>query len=365
MSLTGQDPALLRRLNAAAVLRALYGADELTLTHLVRATSISRSTIEDVVAGLIDEGLVEEALPAADAPRSVGRPARRFRFRATAGHVVGVDIGPHKVLAITADLTGNIVDSRRTTVTPETPRDERLAAARTVIKRSLRSAGLGASDLRAIGVAASGVVDKGRVVMSSRLPDMTGADLSLAGLGDTPVVAGNDTKLATLAEHWQGVARDSADVVYVHAGRSISVGLLLGGRLHAGRHGAAGEIGVMHSVGWYEAFDRFQQYGGAEAVLTDARVGSDQALATIDAFATDLARGVGAVALTLDPDLVVLGGGLSAWGSVLIEPLQRELSGLLLFPVRVEPSTLGADSVALGAVRLALNHVEDELFGVS
>ncbi|GAA4623119.1 hypothetical protein GCM10023196_018010 [Actinoallomurus vinaceus] len=68
--------------------------------------------------------------------------------------------------------------------------------------------------------------------------------------------------------------------------------------------------------------------------------------------------------LTMDPELVVLGGGLSGAGELLAGPLREELAELCLFPVRVEPSTLGAESPALGAVRLALDHVERALFGV-
>ncbi|TMR90640.1 hypothetical protein [Nonomuraea basaltis] len=72
----------------------------------------------------------------------------------------------------------------------------------------------------------------------------------------------------------------------------------------------------------------------------------------------------GAVVALLQPELVVLGGGLSGAGELLAAPLREELAELCLFPVRVETSRLGSESVALGAVRLALDHVEHALFGV-
>ncbi|MEV1169269.1 hypothetical protein [Nonomuraea sp. NPDC049784] len=68
--------------------------------------------------------------------------------------------------------------------------------------------------------------------------------------------------------------------------------------------------------------------------------------------------------LTMDPELVVLGGGLLGAGELLAAPLREELAELCLFPVRVETSELGGESVALGAVRLALDHVEHAIFGV-
>lgn len=419
MTLTGQDPALLRRLNAAAVLRALHAADELTLTQLVKTTAVSRATVEDVIAGL-DE-LVEEVGVKLGDPRPVGRPAKRYRFRADAGHVVGLDIGPHKVLALTADLKGRIVDRRRTVVTPETSTADRIAAAKLVVRRTLRAVGVEPGEVRAIGVATTGVVDPadGRILISDRLPGWAGVDLpaALGGLADGPVLVGNDTNLAALAEHWCGAAVGANDVICLLAGRSIAAGLLIGGKLHRGRNGAAGEIGVMRAFGWYTAFDRFLAYGGdvptaergvsaaerdvsaaerdvsaadagerglsaaerdvpvaagrdvpvaeaAERVFEAVRQGDAEAAAIVRAFARDLAKGVGAAVLTMDPELVVLGGGLSGARELLAAPLREELAELCLFPVRVESSELGSESVALGAVRLALDQVEQTIFGV-
>ncbi|MER6005989.1 ROK family protein [Nonomuraea angiospora] len=373
MTLTGQDPALLRRLNAAAVLRTLHAADELTLTQLVKTTSISRATVEDVIAGL-DE-LVEEVGIKVGDPRPVGRPAKRYRFRAEAGHVVGLDIGPHKVLALTADLKGRIVDRRRTVLIPETGTADRIAAARSVVRRTLRAVGVEPGQVRALGVATTGVVDPadGRILISDRLPGWAGVDLpaALDGLADGPVLVGNDTNLAALAEHWCGAAVGAKDVICLLAGRSVAAGLLIGGKLHAGRNGAAGEIGVMRAFGWYTAFDRFLAYGGdapsgeaAKRVFEAVREGDAEAAAIVRAFARDLAKGVGAAVLTMDPELVVLGGGLSGAGELLAAPLREELAELCLFPVRVESSELGGESVALGAVRLALDHAEHAMFGV-
>ncbi|MFD9948894.1 ROK family protein [Nonomuraea sp. NPDC059023] len=376
MTLTGQDPALLRRLNAAAVLRALHGAEELTLTQIVKMTSVSRATVEDVLAGL--PGLVEEVVPPPGGPRAVGRPAKRYRFRAEAGHVVGLDIGPHKVLAVTADLKGTIVDTRRSAVTPATDPAARIAAAKAVVRRSLRSAGV--SSVRALGVGTTGVVDPavGKVVLSDRLPAWTGMDLrsALDGLAGGPVLVGNDTNLAAVAERWRGAAAGTDDVLCILVGRSIAAGLLIGGKLHQGRNGAAGEIGVMRAFGWYTALDRFLAYAGhdpdregsarsaAERVFEAVRQGDEEAATIVRAFAQDLAKGIGAAVLTVDPELVVVGGGMSGAGELLAAPLRAALSEICLFPVRVEASTLGTESVALGAVRLALDHVEEELFGV-
>jgi predicted NBD/HSP70 family sugar kinase len=366
--LSGGDPSLLRRLNVAAVLRTLYEADELTFAELVKASELSRPTVEEVVAELVEQGLAEEVRPAPSAPRSVGRPAKRYRFRADAGHLAGLDIGPHKVLCLVTDLRGEIVGHARADVRPEMSAADRLAAARAVVRQATRRR----PNLRALGVGTTGVVSAGKVVVSERLADWQGVDLVTAlGAGRPyPVLAGNDAKLATLAEHWRGAAQHASDVIYVLLGRSISVGLLLGGKLHTGYNGGAGEIGVLRDLGWYTALDRFRAYAKdatdpSKRVFDAARRGDRRATAIVSSFVDDLATGVAATVLTVDPQLVVVGGGLSQAGDLLAEPLRAELARLCLFPVQVETSVLGDESVALGAVRLALDHVESELFGVA
>lgn len=369
--LSGGDPALLRRLNVTAVLRALYEAEELTLTELMRASELSRPTVEEIASDLEAQGLVESVRLPPAGPRPVGRPPKRYRFRQDSGHLAGLDIGPHKALCLVTDLRGDIVASARADVHPAMSAAERLAAALGVVDEATR----GRSNVRALGVGTSGVVSAGKIVISDRLPDWQGLDLAgeLGAGRPYPVLAGNDTKLATLAEHWRGVAQGTDDVVYLLVGRSISLGLMLGGRLHTGHNGSAGEIGVLRQLGWYTALDRFLSYdpsaadpaSAAERVFAAARRGGPEAAAVVSAFVADLATGVAATVLTLDPQLVVIGGGLSKAGDLLSEPLRAELDRLCLFPVRVETSVLGDESVALGAVRLALDHLHDELFNVT
>ncbi|MDI5909712.1 helix-turn-helix domain-containing protein, partial [Streptomyces sp. 12257] len=107
--LTGGDPSLLRRINSAVVLHALRATDCATLTEITRVTGLSRPTVEGVVEGLIESGLVVEKAADESVARRQGRPARRFRFRAEAGHLLGLDIGPHRVAALLSDLDGRVL----------------------------------------------------------------------------------------------------------------------------------------------------------------------------------------------------------------------------------------------------------------
>ncbi|MFI6324778.1 ROK family protein [Nonomuraea sp. NPDC050556] len=343
--------AALRVIHAEAADPRGGGSPEgLTLTEIAHRAAISRPSAEDAVDELIERELLAEIVPDPDAPRPVGRPAKRYRFRAEYGYVVGVDIGIHKVLALCTDLVGTIRGSHRIEVSADHSKAERVQAARTALKRAARSASVRLVDLLAVGVGTTGPVDPdtGIVVRSPALPDWANVNVreELLGLASGPVLIGNDANLGALAEHWRGIAGDASDVVYILAGHQISVGILIDGRVREGRHGAAGEIGVLRAVRWYEARD----------ALAAGKPVDDPA------FIDDLATGIAASTLLFDPDKIVIGGGLSQAGNTLLEPLKRRLDELCLFSIPVQASCLGEQNVALGAVRQALDHLEAQLF---
>ncbi|MFI5889984.1 ROK family protein [Actinoplanes sp. NPDC051513] len=99
-------------------------------------------------------------------------------------------------------------------------------------------------------------------------------------------------------------------------------------------------------------------------VFNAARDGNRDARSAVNRYVKDLAVGTAALVLALDPQVVVFGGGFSRSADLVLEPLRRELEKLCLRVPEVRASTLGADSVALGALRLALNEVDQRLFSV-
>ncbi|WP_207400395.1 helix-turn-helix domain-containing protein, partial [Actinomadura fibrosa] len=122
-SLHGGDPSVLRRLNSAATLRALRDGGESTLTGLARQVGLSRPTTEGVLGELIDRGLVTEAPPRPGS--GLGRPARRYRFRAEAGHALGIEIDAHRARLLVADLSGEVVGGHRADLDVAAPPAER------------------------------------------------------------------------------------------------------------------------------------------------------------------------------------------------------------------------------------------------
>ncbi|MFJ5265377.1 ROK family transcriptional regulator [Streptomyces sp. NPDC088387] len=374
--LTGGDPSLLRRINSAVVLHALRAMDCATLTEITRVTGLSRPTVEGVVEGLMEAGLVVEAAAEEGTARRQGRPARRFRFRAEAGHLLGLEINAHRVAALLSDLDGRVIGAQAKEVAETATADERLERLRGAVAELLRRAGVPRGSLRAVGVGTPGIVEADGIVrLGTALPNWTGLNLGerLGRSFKCPVLVENDANAAAVAEHWKGGARDVDDVVFVLAGLSPGAGSLIGGRLHRGFGGAAGEIGALHLLGREVTPERLLSTTDEplhpldEQAVTDvfarARGGDERAREATNRFTKRLVHDVAALVLALDPELVVVGGWASGLDDVL-EPLRQELARYCLRPPKVALSMLGEAAVATGALRLALDHVEEELFAV-
>ncbi|MFG2042485.1 ROK family protein [Dactylosporangium sp. NPDC048998] len=369
---TGTDLTRLRELNSLTVIRALRGYPPSTVTELSGRTGLSRPSTDVMVQALVADGWATVVEPTGSS--IVGRPARRYQFRADAGHVLGVDVGGHKILAVLADLDGTVLHSTRRPVTSDADPATRLSAMDATIAECLAGAGMTSADLWAVTVGVTGPVDAtGRTTLFTPLPGWTSVNPAehLGTMFSCPILVENDCKLAAVAERWHGVAQDSDDIVYLLAGMRTGAGLIIDGTLRRGYGGAAGEIGALRAVRWLDAPTHLQNCpdlpdsvgpdDAAAWVFAAARDGNRAARTAVRRYTRDLAIGAAALVLALDPHVVVVGGGYSRSADVLLEPLRRELERLCLRVPEIRASTLGDESVALGALRLALDEVDARL----
>jgi predicted NBD/HSP70 family sugar kinase len=352
------------------VLRVVRTDAAVTVAEAAARTGLSRPTVEVALTDLAGLGLVE-ALAPAPGERRMGRPARSYRFRPEAGYVLGLDIGLHKVLAAVADLDGRVLATHRIEVGSQTLRKDRLATVRAAAKACLAAAGITRDRLWAAAAGTVGIVEPGgRVRLSSVIPEWTGLNLAreLGRSFPCPVTVENDANLAAVAERWLGEARDVNEVVYLLAGMRMGAGVLSGGTLQRGHTGAAGEIGALAALGWQDAPRQLVDDPGTDfpeqvvaALIASARNGDRDAQARIARFVDGIALGTATMALAFDPELLVVGGGFARTGDLTVAMLQKHLNALCVSPPRVTSSSLGEESVALGALRTALDVVESRL----
>ncbi len=403
----GTGPHVLRRLNSAAVLQALRDGGPARVADLVAATGLSRPAVSRAISSLRQQGWVADADARAAAPDpQIGRPAARVRFRAEAGHVLGIDVGPHKILAVVADLAGTVVASRRGDTHSLPGGRDVMAALLDLTGEVLADAGVGPGGLQGAAIGTPGLVDAaGATVVLA--PSISGwASIPVAErLGhrlDCPLTLHNDVNLAVLGERWRGTTADAETLVFLQWGARVGAGILINGKLHGGAHEAAGEVGFLdlddeptaNGPTGPNTMGPFERQIGAAAIIELASVeavrrgdadlqarmrraaasddaaevfhaaaeGNALAAQIIDRIGARLARGLAAVCQVLDPDLIVVGGGLSRAGATLLEVIERHLRTRTLVTPRVVLSSLGDTAVALGAVRTALDDVERRLF---
>jgi glucokinase len=245
------------------------------------------------------------------------------------------------------------------------------AAAETV-----RAAGLAWANVRATGVVVPGIYDP--LTGLAWAPNLWGADEVALGAElrrhvPVPVVIDSDRSGYVLGEAWQGAARGATDVVFLAVGTGVGAGILSHGRLVRGRGGIAG------AVGWFALDPRWREdYGrmggfeseaagpalarrlgaaSAEEVAAAARRGDPAARKAVDETVEWLAMGVANLISALNPQVVVLGGGLMQASDLFLEPVRRAVrrwaQPKAVDQCRIEPTALGEDAALFGAARLA------------
>jgi predicted NBD/HSP70 family sugar kinase len=400
------SPQLLRRINSAAVLRAIREDGPVSRAELSRLTGLSKPTVNGAVELLLASGYLTERIADVDAAaRRPGPRSRLLSFRGELGHVLGIDIGADKVLVVVADLTGEVLGTvrRRTRAGDRQSAESLLELVGRATDEALVSAGVERSSLQAVGVGTPGVVDptSGRVTLAPQLRGWEGIRLAnrLEPAFPCSVLVDNEVHLSVLAERWRGSAQGIDDALYVQVGVGIGGGILIGGDVYRGASGAAGEIGYLpifdddgrDGLGHFEhaaggtAFARLGRRAAvagespmllelagndpdaidAEIVFAAAERGDPAAQRILDELLQRLARGIASAVSVLNPSTVIVGGGVSRAGARLLEPLERLVVALVPVAPRVVLSALGDESVALGAARLALQTVEERLFDVA
>jgi predicted NBD/HSP70 family sugar kinase len=318
-----------------------------------------------------------------------GPAALLYEMNPNAGWVVGIDVGRVWVRAAIANLSGEIVARR----------DER---ARVGSQRALISqigevahglaaeAGLRWKQVTFATVGSPGVLQEGRgqVALAHSLPGWGRRGLVEAVQEELGTKTGfeNDVNVATLGEQWHGLGKDVANFVYLHVGTGVGAGLVLNGELYRGASGAAGEVGYL-PLGTADPHDRVSRKLGAldaaagaagvvatarelglkgplsaKRIFSLARRGDKAACRTVEVEAQRIALGIAAIVPVVDPELVVLGGGIGSNGDLLLEAVERELAALSPFRPRIEVSALGDEAGLHGSVALALQAAQEQLF---
>lgn len=374
----GTTPGVLRQMNSRAILDELLRDDvSRTVTELGRTVGLSRPTVEAALADLVDEGWVTEA-EAIATPNKAGRRAKRFAADASAGSVLGVDLGLHGIVGVRADLRGVTLARVEERYTDLADAEQAWSSVQDVVRRLTAPVGgtvggsVGGAPVLGATFGVPAVVDRdGAIDYTVAVPEWVERRVPGRIQDLFPGVAtffDNDAKLAATAEARWGRFHGVRDGLYLVMGRQIGAALVVDGSLARGARGAAGEMGGIASTGWPAAPARLEARipsgTDLESVFAAAAQGSVSAVETVRAFAADVAPGVVQLVTTIDPEVVVVGGEVLPAAEVFCAALDEIVTPQLRHPVVFAPSTVGRDAVARGALARSLAHVRSAHMGL-
>ncbi|MEU3470915.1 ROK family transcriptional regulator [Streptomyces sp. NPDC006687] len=395
---TPGTPSLLRAMNDRAALELLLTHGPLSRTRIGQLTGLSKPTASQLLARLEAAGLVEAT------GTDEGRPgpnAQLYALNARAAHVGGLDVTPDRVLAAVADLTGAVVGRFEL---PYAEGSDAVGQVTGALAGALADAGLRPEDLHRLVIATPGAFDprSGRLRYASHLPGWHSPTLldELAAALPVPVGYENDVNLAAVAEQLLGAARGHQDFVLLWNEEGLGAALVLGGRLHRGWTGGAGEVGFLPvpghplvrqvtraNTGGYQELAGVQ---GLPALAAGAGVDTSNIprdaqvpaavellrraaatpegphLAFLRAYATALATGLASLVAVLDPEIVVLAGeAIAAGGDPLRALLEAELAELAPSRPRLVSGEVREHPVLRGALESALATARETVFDTS
>lgn len=362
---------------------------------LARRTKLTRAAVSGIVGDLIKAGLVRESEAG---PARGGRRSVLLEINPEGGYVIGIDVGISDVSLILADFSARVLDESEVSFDSHQMPEVGLHQIDESLRSLLERAGLTLEHIQAIGVGLPGPVLVDRDVLASQMlmPGWENYPIRtyMEELWHCSISLHSVAQLGALGEWACGAGRGEQNLAYIKVGSEISTGLILGGKLYRGTNGYAGEIGHM-LVTEERALCACGKYGclsavaggiaiarkAREAVYADRRTRladiepTERITARDVAYAASLGDlvaqqivtragsyvGIAAAQLVnmLNPGLIIVGGGISQMGDLLIEPLRQATNEYSWMPaarsVRITAAMLGRRSSGMGAVIQALN----------
>jgi predicted NBD/HSP70 family sugar kinase len=380
-------PQLIRAMNEQLLLEHIRSADGISRADLARRSGLAKNTVSLALASLEQARLVRATGLRTGQP---GPAAILYEVSPDAGCVLGLDVGRQYVRGAVCDVTG-AVRSRRSLREHGTSGHARVVDLIRLADELLQDAGITLDSVTQTVLGSPGVHDAGRdrIALAGGLPgwEKPAVLAELRAAFGPSLMIENDIDAAALAERAHGHGQNVDTFAFVSIGTGIGMGLVLRGQLHRGRHGAAGEIGYMpldtaalgddkdarrrggleaaaSAAGIVRAARRAGVRGpvSARQVFAAAQRGEAWASTIVDAEASLVARAICAVVTVVDPELIVLGGGIGQ-ADGFVDHVRTQLQRLAPVLPELKVSALGIDAVVDGCLAAGLERAWDTITG--
>ncbi len=369
-----------------SLFRAIADPGEISLKQLARTLGLKPLSLRGGIQPLLRKGLLSYS----DDHTSIG-VNRDF------GHVVGIDVGASHLHFALADFSGEILEDTTVKIRPEDGPRKMIDQVKETVRNLSRKAGHGRLRAIAVGVPSPVDAEHGVVTFANNLPGWKDIHLGHELERDfrVPVFMENDANMAAIGEHWRGVARGVDNFVFIALGTGVGSGMFINGNLFRGRNGAAGEMYKMN-IDWQTWDDDFPDTGqfenfvsgmgiaaegrkalaipsqaeaaglvqerDAHFVFESFRQGSVEARAVLEKTYVMLGVGIANVVGILDPDLIVLGGGIAKGApEFMFSIVEKVVHRIQPIPPPIKLSSLEDKAQTYGAIRSALGVARDAI----
>ncbi len=371
--------------------------------ELARQMGLTRAAISSIIDDLKANGLVDEVEAG---PATGGRRPILLAINPHYGHAVGIDLGATHLQIVVTDFAAHVLEDVEYPISVTDGPVSCLGQIDRYLNELLARLNLDTNSLTAIGMDVPGpvVIDQGMVSSPPIMPGWDGYPIRthLEDLWHIPLSIGNDAELGALGEWAYGAGRGENNLAYIKVGTGVGAGLLLDGHIYRGATGTAGEIGhvtiedngPLCTCGNYGCLEAM---AGGMAIARKAREAIEKGrrtqlstLAPENILAVDVAKaaqrgdlvaqqiiteagrylGIAIASLVniFNPGLVVIGGGVSQLGDLLLEPIRKAVMERSLHSaakaVRITSSVLGRRASSMGAAVQAINLSLDRLVDV-
>lgn len=380
--------AAMREINRAAILEIIRRESPISRSTIADRLDVSLPTVMRIVDNLISEGFVRLQ---GGTEWSGGRRRPLLEFDAEGHLVIGVDMGGTKIFGALSDLGGTILDEVNI-AQHGTSGEDSFNRLTTLLDSLLTSPKLNGRPVHGIGVGAPGVTlhNQGIVTWASTLHWKNfPLKARLSERYPNPITVDNDVNLAALGELWFGAGQNVQNMVMVAIGTGIGAGIIIDGALYRGANEASGEIGNM--LPGSEFLGRnFEDFGALESVASGtgiadrarillkgthngdglenltaedvfeaAKQGQDWACTIINETVDYLAIAIANLTVCFDPELIVLGGGVSRSAAMLVEPILQRMQGTIPTLPKLVVSSLGLRAGVMGAITNVLHNTSN------
>lgn len=309
-------------------------------------------------------------------------------------YAFGVDVGGTTVKIGFFDRNGCLLDKWEIPTVKDNGGESIIPDIAESIKAKMKEKGIDCDAVEGVGIGAPGAVDKEGTLVSGAVNIGWGVfniPKELGGYLNLPVVAANDANIAAFGEMWQGGGKGYSNLVAVTLGTGVGGGIIVDGKILTGANGAGGEIGHIHieddetEICGCRNKGCLEQYASAtgavrlakrrlakdnkpsilregeissKTIFDAVKAGDDVAIEIAEQFGEYLGKGLAAVANTTNPEIFVIGGGVSKAGEVLlkyVEPSFRKYAFVACKDTGFALATLGNDAGIYGAAGLILN----------